>query len=85
MTTEAKHTREDWHISGKALAVVDQDGKLICVCNSLEHRDLIAAAPDLLEALKCLYEFCRGEAEYNYAEVEQMTLSAIARAEGREP
>lgn len=54
-----------------------------CVVASAKHRRLIAAAPDLLAALKRLLELCEaGEGADRYGQ--QQAREAIAKAEGAE-
>jgi hypothetical protein len=84
---EAKHTPGEWkasgngvHVGGRCVAVADfrrgdEDGyKLACA-----HARLIAAAPDMLAALKDIFGFLRA---HGYDT--DLVKSVIAKAEGKE-
>ena len=89
--TKVKHTPGDWKVketyADKAgFSIQDQNGKSIASINPNIRRDgeekaanahLIAAAPNLLEALKILEKNGHTQATWNRA------LKAIAKAEGR--
>lgn len=85
-----KHTPGPWRISkfgkatGKQLTVMGDDGYGVCWIDGRspeEHMadaQLIAAAPDLLEALKAVWERHAGELPDGV-----LVKAAIAKAEGR--
>lgn len=95
MKTEMKHTPGPWRIStalgndggGSYRHEIDPCGVTIyqhllgrTVPEIQANARLIAAAPEMLEALKATWEFwCGGDAP---KEIENMIVSAIAKAEG---
>lgn len=74
--TATNHNNKIW---GGAVRGRERDNRLIALCD-LEHAHLIAAAPELLAALKRVYHDWDGEPE-DMLHVQ----AAIAKAEGREP
>lgn len=95
------HTQKPWHVrktisnAGLSVSVMDDNGGVICLCksaqgNKQENATLIAAAPDLLEALESAYEFVKAQCElYNKGDNSKgdFTLlneieTAIAKATG---
>lgn len=79
MTT--KHTPGPWdYVEGKTLYHVERKGGQGAVCSVPKSREadarLIAAAPDLLEALKALSQTLS-------AETQAMARAAILKAEGK--
>jgi hypothetical protein len=93
----SKHTQESWSVglnsTNKAYTVRDSDGKTVAFCTTQERANLIAAAPDLLDALKDLL-FGSRIGEYNrdddglnsffrdYADRQKAALAAVKKAEG---
>jgi hypothetical protein len=105
---ETKHTPGPWKLiktDRNDIVVSYSDGGLrshIATChnqllceehgNLLANARLIAAAPDMLEALKAIFNYdwhdelneLHGEDETNEAKVLKQVRAAIARAEGKE-
>ena len=96
MTTQATHTSGPWAVDyeGPAhLSIEDKAGRVLAFCN-LQNEDgdedeanahLIAAAPDLLEALRNVAETMSG-ADYSHVKqdmVRAICRRAISKAEGR--
>ena len=91
--SEAKHTQGPWryvHAPGYCGELIAQDGTTIAefvVEPSLDNARLIAAAPELLAALKFIvsewgYDGHGGELEDGESEVIDKVRAAIAKAEG---
>jgi len=96
----SQHTPGPWtfeprleYENGHCLGIFGPNGEEIVVTDSgyyppkLADAHLIAAAPDLLAALKELAFWCRGPADpddmESYYEAQRLTDAAIAKAEGR--
>jgi hypothetical protein len=86
-----KHTAAPWHQGG--YEVQDDKGALICNLSgwrgeqqTLANARLIAAAPELLEALKLAYRYALDNADQEYpfdwAIYCEALYQAIAKAEG---
>ncbi len=65
----------------KGAVLSHPDGKLIAECGA-EHADLIAAAPELLEAAETMLDFCNSEDAENFDEVKSKLVMAINKAKG---
>lgn len=79
---QAKHTPGPWtKVWGK---IVDSDGKTICMVtyrkNGPDNDALIAAAPDMLAALRAVADYWAGGDVP--ADIDSMMRAAIARATG---
>jgi hypothetical protein len=97
VTTETKHTPGPWVVRGEAkysgFGVNDANGKSVASFPSTMTRGdgeksanaaLIAAAPDMLAALRDALPLLKGHQESpEKAERYQNALAAIAKAEGR--
>ncbi len=96
----SKHTPGPWHATVPPssdihfIRNIDSDdagqiakvrvGPVLEQAEALANARLIAAAPDLLEALECLQEWVDNcFQEYSDAEVCSVARAAIAKAEGR--
>jgi hypothetical protein len=90
---DAKHTPGPWdYVSGRTLHHVETQidnpvGAGIPVCSIPKSREadarLIAAAPDLLEALKVAYGLSDVGVGLMFSKRQAMARAAIAKAEGR--
>jgi hypothetical protein len=89
----AKHTPGPWKIERNCLhepVIEAVDGALVAICRKGQLADsrLIAAAPDLIAALRVLVD--HAQETYPHFEDERgkrdiaLSLAAIAKAEGRE-
>jgi hypothetical protein len=83
------HTPGPWEINGE-LVVCDQAGNEICLpaigaqlTECKENARLIAAAPDLLAALKEYLNYCGDFKGTPMAQLNGEARTAIAKAEGR--
>jgi hypothetical protein len=93
-----QHTPGPWHFDGQEFNdVLEADGELVAVALHLRTRKperslaeaaanarLIAAAPDLLEALRDLVDTMTGRTEGETVALHN-ALSAIAKATGEQP
>lgn len=87
----SKHTPGPWRTHGSyiyapdgaILAVVHNPGARLSDYPLVPNRDLIAAAPELLEALKAVAPYFEGEHAYDHPHCVQLR-DAIAKAEGRQ-
>ena len=90
-----KHTKGPWRISDDHFIVADKGEKYqnICRLNGMDRHEaseanamLIAASPDLLEALKRYVEWQEGKFDAIDIEAEILApaKAAIAKAEGKE-
>lgn len=93
----SEHKRNSWRVSGAHdngdVVVRSARNDLIALCDNKtglaqQHAYLIAAAPDLLEALNLLYtagwRALRGNPEHITAELLEKAGAAIDKATGRE-
>jgi hypothetical protein len=99
MENQPKHTPGPWKPAGKyATHIIDANGRMIAdaphpngmtSCEGYANRDIIAAAPDLLAALKTMCSLMAngcGELTrlpFTWREAFDEAESAIAKAEGR--
>jgi hypothetical protein len=81
-----KHTPGEWigkaTGAGQGLIYAEKDGRNVAVAYHARDTDLIAAAPDMLEALQAWTEFSANK-NIPFGLISQTRL-AIAKAEGRE-
>lgn len=90
--TDAKHAPGPWSFdpgfSGKSAFVVDVEGHMIAMLphadpRGLDNAKLIAAAPQMLAALKAIDETCPTDADVNdsFYDAWQLLKAAIEKAE----
>jgi hypothetical protein len=94
MTTEANptYTPGPWHIAGLGRTVRDLSGREICrICpndgllrEALPNARLIAAAPELLEALRVLLDAVLRRDWKSFSEVVGTAQKAILKATGED-
>ena len=92
------HTSEPWIVSPQALCITTVDGEIIATCNAsplgskaqagYDNAKLIAAAPDMLDALRAVLETCVGDpvgfaARQAKRKAMYGAAEAIAKATGR--
>ena len=70
-----------WHIEEAPSAVYDAENNLVCTTSSDDTARLIAAAPDMLEALRNLMRHMPDYADTVWIDAQ----AAIARATGAKP
>ena len=80
-----EYTKGEWKLHPKHAWVMDDNGSVIANCtghkNPEANANLVAAAPDLYEALKAMYEMCNimpDDTDYRVA-----ARKALAKAEGK--
>ena len=79
----SKHTQGPWQVLGKTLC--DKEGESIAEFLSVYTVDakLMAAAPDMLEALKALVEACNKNLTGGHQLLIENAEDAISKAEGK--
>lgn len=78
------HTAGPWNVNHQGNTIRAQSG-FVADCNdmAIADRDLIAAAPELLLALKQIVGELPSKRDWLNPEIERLARAAIAKAEGK--
>lgn len=86
MSNDTKHTPGPWLVSNTdRWKIIDAKGIKLCDCYFSNDASIVAAAPDMLEALKGIIEkYGPKHLEHKNNKVWRDAYSAIAKAEGKQ-